>query len=284
VIRRQSTERTPTPQAGWRLRGLANTILWFPTAGYGAIRRSWARLRCREELRATPKTVHRALTLKGWFVHQRPVTPRPRTAGWISRTDQSNVRWATDVTHVFRGRDGSARLAVVLDCHDPEAGELPADARGRALLDRTLRLQACPAGLGTFRPTRPTPAVLTDNGLIYRPRQKFPTPCTSQQNGIVERLFRSLEMLPNTLFLASTSSPRPAARSGSRSVKTTPRPWREHRLCHGRPRRQEECQRPRKPERAREQRPGTASRPTTQTDRASGARHDLAQTSESVGL
>ena len=29
----------------------------------------------------TPKTVHRVLALKGWLVHQRPVTLRPRAQG-----------------------------------------------------------------------------------------------------------------------------------------------------------------------------------------------------------
>ena len=68
----------------------------------------------------TPKTVYRILALKGWFVHQRSVTPRPRARGLVSLADRSNDRWATDVTHVFCGRDGWAHLAVVLDCHDRE--------------------------------------------------------------------------------------------------------------------------------------------------------------------
>src|SRR5262249_26520752 len=58
---------------------------------------------------------------------------------------------------------------------------------------------------GTLRPTGLTPVVRSDNGLIYqsrrfraacrdyRLRQEFITPYTPEQNGIVERFFRSLK-------------------------------------------------------------------------------------------
>ena len=62
-----------------RLTGL---IERHPTFGY---RRLWAILRFRDGQRITPKTVYRICALKRWFVHQRPVTPRPRVQGRISR-------------------------------------------------------------------------------------------------------------------------------------------------------------------------------------------------------
>ncbi len=80
----------------------------------------------------TPKTIHRILALKGWFVHRRPVIPRPRAHGPISRADRSNDRWATDITHVVCGRDGWAHLAMVLDCHDRECIGWEFACRGRA--------------------------------------------------------------------------------------------------------------------------------------------------------
>jgi hypothetical protein len=39
--------------------------------------------------------VYRICALKGWFVHQRQTTPRPPVRG----------QWATDLTHVYCGRD-----------------------------------------------------------------------------------------------------------------------------------------------------------------------------------
>jgi putative transposase len=70
AIRRRSTERAPTPRRlnpvlASRLEAL---IQRYPTFGY---RRLCAWLRFREGLWITPKTVYRALALKGWFVHQR---------------------------------------------------------------------------------------------------------------------------------------------------------------------------------------------------------------------
>jgi putative transposase len=65
--------------------------------------------------------------------------------------------------------------------------------------------EACLARFGTLRPTGPTPVVRSDNGLIYQSRrfraayrdyrlpQEFITPYTPEQNGIVERFFRSLK-------------------------------------------------------------------------------------------
>ena len=38
------------------------------------------------------KRVYRVLKLKGWLVHQRAVTPRPRVHGMVSRAKASNQR------------------------------------------------------------------------------------------------------------------------------------------------------------------------------------------------
>jgi putative transposase len=64
---------------------------------------------------------------------------------------------------------------------------------------------ACIRRFGTLRPSRPTPVVRSDNGLAFQSRrfrgacrqyrlgQEFITPYTPEQNGIVERFFRSLK-------------------------------------------------------------------------------------------
>jgi len=64
--------------------------------------------------------------------------------------------------------------------------------------------EACIARFSTLRPKGDTPIVRSDNGLIfqsrrfraalgdYRLRQEFITPYTLEQNGMIERFFRSL--------------------------------------------------------------------------------------------
>jgi Relaxase/Mobilisation nuclease domain/Integrase core domain len=77
--------------------------------------------------------------------------------------------------------------------------------RGRAKEAERALEEACLARFGTLRPHGPTPVVRSDNGLIfqsrrfraacrdYRLRQEFITPYTPEQNGLVERFFRSLK-------------------------------------------------------------------------------------------
>jgi putative transposase len=77
-------------------------IALHPTFGY---RRLWALLRFGDGIRVNRKAVYRILKLKGWFVHQRVATPRPRVQGRRSRAPRSDERWAMDLTHVPCGAD-----------------------------------------------------------------------------------------------------------------------------------------------------------------------------------
>jgi len=173
-----------------------------PTYGY---RRLWALLRFGEGLAVNRKAIYRVLRLKRWLVHQRSVTPRPRVQGRRSRAAKSNERWATDVTHIDCGDDGWAHLAVVIDCHDREVIGYELGLRATAKEAERALEGACIARFGTLRPQGQTPLLRSDNGLIfqsrrfrtacrdYRLKQEYITPYTPEQNGIVERFFRSLK-------------------------------------------------------------------------------------------
>jgi putative transposase len=181
---------------------LQRLISLHPTFGY---RRLWALLRFREGLPINRKAVYRALQLQGWFVHQRQTTPRPRVQGRRSRAAQSNERWAMDMTHIDCGADGWAHLAAVIDCHDREIVGYEFARRGRAKEAERALEEACIDRFGTLRPDGTTPVIRSDNGLVfqsrrfraacrdYRLRQEFITPYTPEQNGMIERFFRSLK-------------------------------------------------------------------------------------------
>jgi putative transposase len=165
-----------------------------PTFGY---RRLWAMLRFVEGIRVNRKAVYRLLMLKGWFVHQRSLTPRPRVHGLRSRAPRSDERWAMDVTHIPCGADGWGHLTAVIDCHDREVTGYEFALRGRAREAERALEEACLARFGTLRPEGSTPVIRSDNGLIfqsrrfraacrdYRLRQEFITPYTPEQNGLV---------------------------------------------------------------------------------------------------
>jgi putative transposase len=182
-----------------RLRELARQ---HPTFGY---RRLWALLRFADGLSINRKRVHRLVKLLRLQVKTRIATPRPRVRDSVSREESSNQRWAMDVTHIHCGRDGWAHLAAVLDCHDREVIGHEFSLRGRAKEAERALESACLARFGTLRPPGKTPIIRSDNGLIftsrrfraackfYRLDQEFITPYTPEQNGLVERFFRSLK-------------------------------------------------------------------------------------------
>jgi putative transposase len=181
---------------------LQHLIVLHPTFSY---RRLWAVVRFHEGLPINRKAVYRVLAVKGWFVHQRRTTPRPRVRGRRSRASRSNERWAMDVTHIDCGSDGWAHLAAVIDRHDREIVGYKFARRGRAKEAERALEAACIDRFGTLRPDGETPVLRSDNGLIfqsrrfraackdYRLRQESITPYTPEQNGIVERFFRSLK-------------------------------------------------------------------------------------------
>lgn len=173
-----------------------------PTFGY---RRIWALLYFREGFLVNKKKIYRIFREKGWFVHHRSVTPKPRVKALRSRCDKSNTRWGMDLTHVYCGVDGWGHLAAVIDCCDREIIGNEFSLRGRAREAERALEDACIHRFGTLRPKGETPVVRSDNGLVFQSRrfraacreynlsQEFITPYTPEQNGIIERFFRSLK-------------------------------------------------------------------------------------------
>ncbi len=152
-------------QLAQRIEGL---IKCHPTFGY---RRLWALLRFHEGLEVNKKAVYRILKVKGWFVHQRSRTPRPRVRGSRSRCERSDQRWAVDVTHFPCGRDGMAHLAAVIDCCDREIVGFELALRGRAKEAERALEAACIHRFGTLRPEGQVPVLRSDNGLIFQSRR-----------------------------------------------------------------------------------------------------------------
>lgn len=182
-----------------RVRELARQ---HPTFGY---RRIWSLMRFGDGLPINIKRVHRIVKRCRLQVKVRQLSPRPRVEKKISRSESSNERWAIDLTHVYCGKDGWGHLAAVIDCHDREIVGFEFSLRGRAKEAERALESACLARFGTTRPTGETPILRSDNGLVftsarfrsacqfYRLSQEFITPYTPEQNGLIERFFRSLK-------------------------------------------------------------------------------------------
>jgi putative transposase len=138
-------------------------------------------------------------------VKKRPVGFRPRVEAKRSRSEQPNTRWATDLCRVWTGRDGWATLALVIDCHTRELLGWHLSRSGKAATAANALEQALITRFGTLGRV-PTPFLLrSDNGLVFCSRhytalvrsyglqQEFITPYTPEQNGIVERVIRTLK-------------------------------------------------------------------------------------------
>ena len=202
IAEKPAVERKPPVLDELLVERIRRVITENPTWGY---RHVWATLKFGQGLTVNAKAVYRVFRLNGWFVHQRAVKPKPRVRGSRSRASRSNERWAMDLTHVDCGADGWAHLAAVIDCHDREIVGFEFARRGRAKEAERAVEDACIRRFGTLRPDGETPLLRSDNGLVfqarrfraacrdYRLQQEFITPYTPEQNGMIERFFRTLK-------------------------------------------------------------------------------------------
>ncbi|CAJ6678590.1 insertion element IS2 transposase InsD [Burkholderia pseudomallei] len=150
-------------------------------------------------------TVQRIFRLMGWQVRKRPIGFRPRVQAMPSVATAPNERGSTDMCRVWAGRDGWVTLARVIDCHTRELLGWHLSRSGRASTASSALEHARIARFGTLGRV-PKPFLLRgDNGLVftsrdytalvrsYGLRQAFITPHCPQQNGMVERVIRTLK-------------------------------------------------------------------------------------------
>lgn len=150
-------------------------------------------------------TVQRIFQLKRWQVRKRPVGFRPRVQAMPSVAARPNERWATDLCRVWSGRDGWAVLALVVDCHSRELLGWHLSRSGRSKTAEAALEQALITRFGTLGRVPTSFLLRSDNGLVFTSRsytalvrgyglqQEFITPHTPEQNGLVERLIRTIK-------------------------------------------------------------------------------------------
>lgn len=131
---------------------------------------------------------------------------RPRVEAVPSVASRPNERWATDIARVWCGPVHRwCALTIVMDCHTREALGWRLSPSGNAKAAEAALEEALIYRFGALgRITQPL-ALRSDNGLVFSSRhytatvkaygltQEFTTPYTPEQNGLVERFFRSLK-------------------------------------------------------------------------------------------
>ena len=156
-------------------------------------------------LRMNKNTVQRIFQIKGWQVRKRAIGMRPSIQALPSVAKAPNERWATDLCRVWAGRDGWASLALVIDCYTRELLGCHLARTGKASTAVSALEQALIARFGSLGKVQQPFLLRSDNGLVftsrhftavtksYGLRQEFITPHCPQQNGMVERVIRSLK-------------------------------------------------------------------------------------------
>lgn len=168
----------------------------YPDAGYRTV--SWM-------LKLNKNTVQRIFQINGWQVRKKQKGFRPRVKAYPSVTQNPNQRWSTDLARVWCGKDRWCTLALVMDCCTREilgwrlSRSATAKTAEAALEDALIFRFGCLGRVPHAFKLR------SDNGLVfcsktytslvkaYGLEQEFITPYTPQQNGMVERLIRTIK-------------------------------------------------------------------------------------------
>ena len=174
----------------------------YPSWGYRRVR-AW--LVRREGFRVSNKTVQKVMQARGWQVKQTNKTPRPRVKSSSSVAPRPNQRWAIDATSCW-SKTGWVGIVAVLDCCTREIVGVSVSERARAVEAEAALEQGCLEQFGLVYPGKEErPVLRSDNGKVFSSKrfvgrckqygleQEFITPYTPEQNGMIERFFRSLK-------------------------------------------------------------------------------------------
>ena len=150
-------------------------------------------------------TVQRIFQIRGWQVRKRAIGHRPRIEALPSVAERPNQRWSTDLCRVWAGQHGWTTLALVMDCCTRELLGWQLSKSGKSRTAEAALEQALITRYGATQVVPDEILLRSDNGLVftsrayrrlvrsYGMRQEFITPHTPQQNGMIERLIRSLK-------------------------------------------------------------------------------------------
>lgn len=146
------------------------------------------------------KRIHRIIKLNHWQIRRRRKGNRPRARGWAARPDHPNELWEIDATHIMTTR-GWCHLVAIIDTYDRTiVGWRLSDSGSAAVatgaVEDALRARC-------IDPYNNDLTIRSDNGLIfgskaftgvahrYNVSQEYITPYTPEQNGMIERFFRT---------------------------------------------------------------------------------------------
>ncbi|PMO63180.1 integrase [Vibrio breoganii] len=181
----------------WLAAKIKRLISALPYAGY----RTVAFLLCENK-----NTIQRIMKLKGWQYRKRQIGFRPRVEANASVAQAPDQRWSTDIAKVWCGQqDRWAALTLVMDCHTREVLGWSLSKRGNAKSAVAALEDALLTRYGVIGRATPGLQLRSDNGLVFTFRlyttlamqysltQEFIQPHTPQQNGMVERLIRTIK-------------------------------------------------------------------------------------------
>lgn len=169
----------------------------LPYAGYRTV--AWL-------LHENKNTVQRIFQLKNWQVRKRRKGFRPRVKALPSVASRPNERWATDMARVWCGEKSRwCALTLVMDCYSRELLGWRLSATGNAKAAEAALEDALINRYGLLGRAKDDLTIRSDNGLVftskqftrtvyqYGLKQEFIRPHTPQQNGMVERLIRTVK-------------------------------------------------------------------------------------------
>ena len=151
------------------------------------------------------RTVQRIFQLKGWQVRKNPRDFRPRVKSFPSVAPQPNQRRLTDLARVWCGQNRWCTLALVMDCCTREILGWRLSRSEKAWTAEAALEDALINRFGWLGRVPQTFKLRSDNGRVFCSKtysslvknygisQEFITPCTPQQNGMVERPIRTIK-------------------------------------------------------------------------------------------